>query len=193
MSSYDTAKKILSRAYPSAVLRPQARADWLGEFPLPDPIAEYFAEFGPDDVAIDGYGNPYFLPSLAHLWAHQTGYRTDGFTQERIADWNDDWLVVADQGGDPFILSRASSVVLHAYHGEGAWEPSEIFGSLPEMATTFAIVGEIVASAGQSLTDDDSLIVDRYLQEAAARVAEFVGSHERALAMISSLGWSQCA
>ena len=193
MNSYDTARDVLRRAYPSAVLRPQPATDWVGEFPLPDAVGEYFAEFGPDDITIDGYGNPYFLPSLAHLWAHQTGYRTDGFTQERIADWDDDWLVVADEGGDPFIFSRESGVILHAYHGEGAWKPTEMFGSLREMATTFATIGEIVASAGQSLTDDDSQILDRYLEEAAARVTGSVGSHERALTILSSLGWSQCA
>ncbi len=118
MSAYDTSKEILRRALPSAVLRPQPRSDWGGEFPLPDALVEYFSEFGPDDVTINGYGNPYFLPSLVHLWAHQTGYRTHGFTHERLTDWDDDWLVVADQGGDPFIFSRGSGTILHAFHGE---------------------------------------------------------------------------
>ena len=64
MASYDTAKEILRRAYPDERLREQARTDWDGEFPLPDAVAEYFSEFGPVDVTIDGYGNSYFLPSL---------------------------------------------------------------------------------------------------------------------------------
>ena len=105
-------------------------------------------------------------------------------------DWDDDWLVIADEGGDPFILSRESGGVLHAYHGEGGWEPAEMFDSLVEMAMTFAIIGDIVASAGQELTDDDSLILPRYLDEARARLGESLQSHEKADALLSNLGWS---
>jgi hypothetical protein len=190
MMTFDTAKEIFRRSYRPAVFRPQPRSDWQGDFPLPASVAEYFTEFGPIDVTLKGYGNPYFLPSLARLWPHQTGYRIHGFTQERILDWNDDWLVIADQGGDPFIFSRSRGVILHAYHGEGVWEPNEMFVNLPEMVTTFAIIGDIVASAGSGLTDDDSLILDTYRDEAQARIAEFTGSQDRAGILVSSLGWS---
>jgi hypothetical protein len=189
MGAYDRAKDLLKRVDPAAVFRPQLVTDWQGEFPLPTPLAEYFSELGPVDVWIQAYGNPYFLPSLSQLWAHQTGYRTHGITHERIPDWEDDWLVIADEGGDPFIFSRRSGGILHAYHGEGVWEPAEMFDSLVEMATTFAIIGDIVASAGRGLTDDDSLILPRYRQEARTRIGEFLRSHERADALVSSLGW----
>ena len=63
MASYDTAREILIRAFPNEVFRPQPSDDWQGEFPLPDPVAEYFAELGPVDAWIPGYGNPYFLLS----------------------------------------------------------------------------------------------------------------------------------
>lgn len=189
MASYDTAKQILTRALPSAVLRPQPRSDWRGDFPLPDAVAEYFTEFGPVDVTIDGYGNPYFLPSLSQLWEHQLGYRFHGRTRERIPDWDDDWLVVADEGADPFIFSRSRGVILHAYHGGGVWEPEQMFGDLAEMVTTFAIIGDIVSAAGAGLTDADAMIHDSYREEARARITEAVGSPERAYALVSSLGW----
>ena len=111
MAAYDTAKELLRRVDPIAIFRPQLAVDWQGQFPLPDAVAEYFTQLGPVDVWIRAYANPYFLPSLAHLWGHQTGYSTDGITHERIAVWDDDWLVIADEGGDPFIFSRASGEI----------------------------------------------------------------------------------
>jgi hypothetical protein len=188
MGAYDTAKELLRRT-DAAAFRPQSPNDWRGDFPLPSAVAEYFAELGPVDVCIHAYGNPYFLPSLAKLWAHQTGYRTHGVTHERIPDWDDDWLVIADEGGDPFIFSRASGAILHAYHGAGVWEPTEMFDSLVEMATTFAIIGDIVASVGDALTDDDSLILPCYRQEARTRIGEFLHSPERADGLVLTLGW----
>lgn len=189
MGAYDTAKELFRRADSSAEFRPQVLSDWRGEFPLPEAVTEYFAELGPVDVWIRGYGNPYFLPSLSKLWAHQTGYRTDGFTGERIHDWDDDWLVIADEGGDPFIFSRSEGTILHAYHGEGVWEPEQMFNSLIEFVTTLAIMGDIVALAGRALTDADSMILPRYREIARTRLAELLRSQERAKEIILSLGW----
>jgi len=141
------------------------------------------------DVRIRNYGNPYFLPSLAKLWAHQTGYRTHGFTHERLHDWDEDWIVVADEGGDPFIFSRSTGNILHAYHGEGVWKPTLMFDSLVEMVTTFGNIGDIVTSAGEALVDDDSLILRRYREAARMRIGDFLHSHERADTLVSSLGW----
>ncbi len=112
----DGIRAILQRTDPEVVLRPQNAGDWKGEYPLPAAVATYYAELGPDDVSIRGYGNGYFLPSLARLWAYQTGYRTHGHTGERLSDWEEDWLVVSDEGGDPFIFSRERGVVLRTYH-----------------------------------------------------------------------------
>jgi hypothetical protein len=189
MALYDTAKEIFKRAFPSEVLRPQPPSDWLGEFPLPLMVTGYFAELGPLDVWVEGYGNPYFLPSLSALWHYQAGYRFHPDTRERFPDWDDDWLVIADEGGDPFIVSRASAVVLHAFHGEGSWEPVEMFACLEEMATTLAIIGDIV-QAGRMLTDDASTIFPRHQQYARARIGRHLNSIERADAILLRLGWS---
>ena len=87
MASCDTAREILIRAFPNEVFRPQPSGDWQGEFPLSDPVAEYFAELGPVDAWIPGYGNPYFLPSLAGLWGFQAGYRYHPDTHRPFSDW----------------------------------------------------------------------------------------------------------
>src|SRR5688572_30311796 len=89
-------------------LRSQPAEEWKGAFPLPQTLARFYRDIGPLDITIEGYGNPYFLPSLTRLWEFQAGYRWDGVTGERISDWDDDWIVVADEGGDPFILSRST-------------------------------------------------------------------------------------
>lgn len=190
MPQYEIAKELLTRACPTAAFRPQPAIDWQGKIPLPPAVAEYFAELGPVDVSIRGYGNPYFLPSLFKLWAHQTGYRIHGSTYERLPDWHDDWLVIADEGGDPFIFSRATGAILHAYHGEGVWEPALIFNNLVEMVTTFAIIGDIVASAGRDLTDNNSIILPRHREAARMRISEFLQSDKRAVTITSSLDWS---
>jgi hypothetical protein len=44
MAIYDEVKAILQRADPSAIFRSQPITDWLGEFPLPAPVADYFTE-----------------------------------------------------------------------------------------------------------------------------------------------------
>ena len=190
MAPYDMAREIFTRALPSEVFRPQPRSDWQGEFPLPHPVAEYFAELGPVDVWIRGYGNPYFLPSLSGLWSFQAGYRYHPDTHARFSDWDDDWLVVADEGGDPFIFSRASHAVLHAYHGAGVWEPIVLFGDLAEMVTTFAVIGDIVVSAGRLFTDDASVILPHHHDDARKRVAARLHSIERADAVLQRLGWT---
>ena len=97
--------------------------------------------------------------------------------------------MVGDEGGDPFIFSRERGVVLRAYHGEGKWEPQELFRGLPETVTTLAILGEIVTTAGASLTDEDCLIQTRYLEEAQSRLTPVAGSPERATAILAALGW----
>ena len=189
MASYVVARELLSRALPSESFHPQASSQWQGEFPLPDPVAEYFTKFGPVDVWIPGYGNPFFLPSLAQLWCFQAGYRYHPDTRERFSDWDDEWLVVANEGGDPFIFSRASHAVLHAYHGAGRWDPIMLFGNLIQMATIFAIIGDIVATAGALLTDDASIILPCFLDEAQSRVAECLRSTERAEVVLQRLSW----
>lgn len=191
MSAYNQAREILRRTDPEAALRPQPAGDWQGEYPLPAAVAAYYAELGPDDLSIPGYGNGYFLPNLANLWAHQTGYRTHGHTGARLPDWDEDWLVVGDEGGDPFIFSRGRGVVLRAWHGEGSWQPEELFRDLAEMASALAILGEIVTTAGASLTDEDCLIQARYLEEARRRLTPVSGSLERAAVILTALGWQE--
>ena len=69
-----------------------------------------------------------------------------GRKRQRESPWEEDWLVVADQGADPFILSRATGEVSLAQHGEGAWEPVPLFPNLNAMAACLGLVGSSVES-----------------------------------------------
>ena len=57
--------------------------------------------------------------------------------------------------------------------------------------TTLAILGEIVTTAGGSLTDEDCLIRGRYLEEVATRLTVVAGSPGAAMAILAALGWQE--
>jgi hypothetical protein len=67
----------------------------------------------------------------------------DGSTGALLDDWDDDWIVVADEGGDPFIFVRSTGHILHAWHGEGAWNVIELFPDLNAMAACLGQLGGI--------------------------------------------------
>ncbi len=170
-------------------VRAQPISDWGGTFELPLEVAAFYAQVGPYDITIEGYGNPYFLPRLAKLWDFQKGYRWHGFTGERLKDWDENWLVVADEGGDPFIFDRDSRKVLFALHGTGVWKPETWFPSLPTMAACLAILGKIVRAAGKNLTDSDCLIRPKHRQHAISAIARVIGSRAEAEAIVGGAGW----
>ncbi len=191
MPRYDLAKEILRRAFPDAKLVSQAADLWQGDFSLPDTVAEYYRDFGAFNVNIDNYGNSFFLPSLARLWKHQVGYRFHGLTNERLEDWDDDWLVIADEGADPFIYSRSSGNILFDYHGQGAWNPSELFSDLPTMITSLAILGEVVVGAGEDFTDENSYINERFINTAKEKLSGVLNSEVETVTVLDTFGWSR--
>jgi len=170
-------------------VRPQNSRDWNGEFPLPESLATFYQEVGPVNVTIEGYGNPYFLPSLAELWKFQEGYRWNSIDGRRLPEWQDEWLAVADEGGDPFVLDRRSGRILLAQHGTGVWEPKEIFENIKEMAACLAALGSVVVEAGPSLTDDNSDILPEHRAKSKVLLTELLGSSNQAEAALGALGW----
>jgi len=186
MVSAEKAKRMLAL---HGEVRPQPAADWVGSFPIPLAVEQFFWEVGPVNITIKAHGNPYFLPCLADLWRFQAGYRWNGLSGEPIEDWNDDWLVVADEGGDPFIFERTSTVVLHAYHGQGVWDAGEIFPDLNTMAACLAQIGAIVSEAGDRYLSEDRSIRPDFRELASARFQELLGSKSVAEAALDVLDW----
>jgi hypothetical protein len=145
MISAEEVRELLARHGTTAS---QKAGDWTGPFSLPHQLEDFFETVGPVDIGIEGYGNPYFLPRLAGLWEYQAGYRYDPDTGAALEGWDDDWLVVADEGADPFIFSRSKGSILFAHHGEGEWDPAELFPDLNTMAACLATLGLVVSEAG---------------------------------------------
>jgi hypothetical protein len=139
-------------------------------------------------VTVRAPGNPYFFPNLAGLWKFQAGYRWDG-NNEPIDDWKDEWLVVADEGGDPFILDRRSGVVLHAYHGEGTWDAREMFPDLNTMAACLAQLGAIVRESKGDYMEEDCSIRPEFKALALDRLQVLLGSKADAKAVLGELSW----
>ena len=166
---------------------PQDASEWVGNIPLPDPIAAFYREVGPIDITIEGFGNPTSIPRLSKLWEHQAGYRWNGLTGEAIDDWDNNWIVVAFEAGDPYIHSNGR--VLHAQHGAGVWEPSEIFPDLNTMAACLATLGAVILNAGDEFTDDDCRIRPEFRAAALARLAEILGRKSAAEIVIEIAGW----
>ena len=125
----------------------QPTTDWMGDIPLPAAVERFYDEVGPMDVAVEAQGDAYFFPRLASLWDIQAGFRYNALSGNPLPEWNEDWLVVADHGGDPFILSQQSGAILLAIHGTGAWQPRPVFEDIVEMAAILATLGN-VARAG---------------------------------------------
>ena len=170
-------------------VRPQPRMDWIGPFPLPESVEQFYCEVGPASITVEMHGNPFFLPCLAELWNFQAGYRWNGLSGEPIEDWNDAWLVVADAGGDPFIFDRTSSAVLHAYHGEGEWDASEIFRDLNKMAACLAQLGSIVCEFRDEYLDEDCSIRPKFKMIALDRLKVILGTMSDSQAVLRVLGW----
>lgn len=181
----------LRAACPEDVFRPQSFEEWTGPFELPQEILVYYQSLGPVDVTIEGYGNPYFLPSLARLWMFQGGYRYEVSSGESFPEWNPDWLVVADEGGDAFIFSLSSKHILFACHGEGTWSPHPLFDNLAEMVFCLSVLGSIATQNRAQLTDADSLIHPQHIDNARSQIASEVGSVEKADSILNSMGWSR--
>jgi hypothetical protein len=187
--SFEDAKRILLENVPSAQTRPQPASEWKGEFELPGVVVAYYEEVGPVDVRIESTGNPWFLPSLAGLWEFQGGYRFNGLSGERLDDWNDDWLVIADEGADPFILSRSTGRVFCDLHGQGIWRPVPIFDDLAVMVYCFAVLGGIAVREGENLFDKNSNIRTTFLDEALERISRIVGTTANGAEILKRLGW----
>ena len=182
---------------PFGALRPQPASDWAGEVELHPSLARFYEEVGlygedrphgPGGLTIPTTGNPFELVPLTRLWGLQAGYRWHGRSGERLADWRDEWLVVADQGGDPFILDRTTGAILHAHHGEGAWKPEPAFAGVLVMALVLGTIGAVHEEGGGDIYDEGYEVRPAWRALLRARLAPVLGGTE-ADTTASRFGW----
>ena len=172
---------------PFGALRPQLASEWKGDRPLHPMLVSFYAEVGPfgedepdgpDGLTVPTPGNPFWLPPLCKLWDFQAGYRWDARTGQPLEDWPDEYIVVADQGGDPFILDRTSGSILHGRHGEGTWQPTLMFADIFVMALALAAIGAVHERAGEDLYDADFEIRPAWRVALRTQLASFLGTTE---------------
>lgn len=167
--------------------RSQSASAWTGDFELPVEIANFYREIGPLDVNIEGFGNSTYMPSLAKLWELQAGYRYHPTSKQRFSEWNENWIVIAEEGGDPYIFCDGK--ILLAMHGMGVWEPGEIFPNLNAMAACLATIGTVVVEAGLNLADNEAKIRPEYRQRAIADLTQYLENEQAAESLLADVGW----
>jgi hypothetical protein len=180
-------------------VRSQGPLHWHGDIPLPQHVATFYREVGPVDITIEGCGSSTLIPSLSKLWDHQSRFRgsdTNGLLnrlRRRLFNrWDDEWIVVAIEGDDPFIYSVRDERILYSLcHGRGTCEPYEVYPDLNTMAACMAILGTVAVNAGEDLfDDDDSQIRPIHMTQAIAQISKEIGDDSRAAAIVSAAGWA---
>jgi hypothetical protein len=131
----------------------QATSKWTGPFDLPRSLVELYDEWGPHEIELGTLGNPFRWPSLARLWEYQAGYRWNANTREPVTDWDQDHLVVADHGADPFVLSIRTGRVLFALHGQGVWEFDEFCADVATLGAILTTISTTEATFDRNAPD----------------------------------------
>lgn len=179
-------------------LRPQPSNQWTGgDYPLPVDIADFYAQIGPwgeviyesvgpIGVSLSVGGNPVCIPPLHKLFDLQAGYAWQSNPSQPFDDWPAHWLVVAEQGGDPFIHNSRTGQVFFAFHGAGSWSPA-LFA--PDLLTAAGALAT-VANAHEALIEQELNLDDGLTPEGRGKIvhalAEFLGSEEQAQSMLSA-------
>ncbi|MGM7671417.1 hypothetical protein [Microbacterium sp. A93] len=170
----------------------QEPLEWTGEAPLAPELARFYREVGPEWIEIDTAGLPFQFFALEQLWGEQAGYRWNRRTGAQLADWNEEWTVVAKQGSDPFILDGLTGRILTA-PGDDGWEdrladPEPTFESLEEMALALAATGTAWARWDDPF--DERWSLRRETTDSVVEALESVlGSHPRAAAVARKFGY----
>ncbi len=170
-------------------LRPQPRSAWTGDIPLPESLADFYEQIGPwgetyhenvGPVGITLSETAISFPPLHRLWTLQAGYRWDASNGQRVADWRDEWLVIADMNADPFILETQTGQILFARHGAGSWTADEFAPDLLTFVAAAAAIGVVFHDADEDLRDDDWELRPEYRKAAIREAANVLGNDDEA-------------
>lgn len=177
---------------PFGTLSPQSPDEWVGDIPLPEVLADFYREVGPEHVEIDTIGDPFTFYPLSRLWDAQAGYRWNPNTGAHLVDWNEEWIVVARQGEDPFILDALTGAVLTA-PGEDGWldrpdEPEVTFPDLAAMVQALAAVGMAYARYEDPFTEDWN-VKPELVNDVVAGLSTVMGDRAAASATARKFGY----
>jgi hypothetical protein len=187
---------------PHGTLQAQPAAlHWRGDFPLPAALEAFYEQVGPlgdwinervghGGLSIPAYGNDFSIPPLSRLWSLQAGYRWHGITGERLAAWPDHWMVVADQGADPFIFDLRTGAIQFARHGAGAWaDNAPLFADILEMAACLGTIGQVWDEAGDDICTDDDTVNPVHRARLIERLTPLLGDAAAASDVADTFEW----
>jgi len=182
---------------PWGELRPQAASDWRGSRPLPEELTRLYEQIGPwgqvfhasvgpvgSTLAVGG--NPVCIPPLHKLFDLQAGYAWRSSPAEPLPGWPEHWLVIAEQGGDPFILDTLGGQVLFAFHGAGRWEPRPFAPDLLTAIGALATVANTHEALSEQELDPDDGLTPRGRARIMAELGRFLGSEQQAGLMLAA-------
>lgn len=160
---------------------------WDGDITLPDEIENFYKDIGPMGVTITSFGNPIYFPSLKDLWSFQEGYRWNSLTGEPIEGWDSNWIVIANEGGDPYIFIDGK--VYFTFHGQGAWDPELMYPNMNTVIACISTLGKIMNDAGVEFEDEDGYVNKECYDKAVSEIALFLDSKKDAEDLIERYGW----
>lgn len=103
---------------------------------LPEKYLDFLTRFSPLNVFIESgkFADGLQLFGAGELLKGQEGYSFNPVTNELLPDWPSEYLVIGNDGGDPYILNLLESdgndaPIYTAQHGMGRWDFNKAFPS----------------------------------------------------------------
>lgn len=76
------------------------------ELSLPEELRNYIKQVCPSNpTIINGVGHPIELLSIEQLSWQMEGYNFDSVNQKVIKNWQENWFLIASEGGEPVIIN----------------------------------------------------------------------------------------
>ena len=128
---------------------------------LPVELADYIDRLCPENgLTLEGVGHPVELVKVVDL-----AWKPEMFSQLAgdLAKWDDDWFLIAHEGGDPIIVKVSergeSSAVYSAMQGMGFWDFAPIADSIGQFLVCICAIQHALnfPGEGQPLDDDFNL------------------------------------
>ena len=101
-------------------------AQIMQQWTLPKDYLLFLTRYSPIRVCIikKAFSQGLWLYGADDLMAFQAGYAYNGITKEVVMDWPKQFVVIADDGGDPYCIDidDPKGSVYTSMHGMGAWD-----------------------------------------------------------------------
>ncbi|MEQ8767094.1 MAG: SMI1/KNR4 family protein [Planctomycetota bacterium] len=142
---------------------------------LPEELIKFYQDADPTLVKVPSLDGEITLYPSRHLLTKQKGFRFHPKTGRKLPEWNENWLVIGDEDGDPFIidtrLKRPPHAVYRDYLDTEEWSPTRVADSLPQFLDLLRVwVDIIVGDCNLKITDKDDQLLPSVEAKLSPRV-----------------------